>query len=116
MFWHKVTKDDMDRAKEVASEVRHGKKQFLSVLYQMLVSRDKHVVRYAASEIAQYMQGLDSARIIKLDENFRQYSSMVWNINWQKVDFGLWKKCIECREDYLCVPRSWWSVCPILPR
>lgn len=105
MFWHKVTKDDMDRAQEVASEVRHGKKQFLSVLYQMLVSRDKHVVRYAASEIAQYMQGVDSARIIKLDENFRQYSSMEWNINWQKVDFGLWKKCIECREDYLWVLR-----------
>lgn len=105
MFWQKVTKDDMARVQEAASEVRRGKQQFLPVVYQMLVSKDKNVVRYAASEIAEYMQGLDSARIIRLDENFRQYSSMEWNINWQKIDLGFWKNCIECREEYLWVLR-----------
>jgi len=105
MFWEKTTKEDMDGVKSAALEVRNGKQNFLPVVYQMLVSKDEDVVRYAASEIANYMKGLDSAQIIKLDENFRGYSSMEWTINWERIDLGRWKECITCKEDYLWVLR-----------
>ncbi len=105
MFWEKTTKEDMDKVKSAVSEVRHGKQNFLPVVYQMLASKDDDVVRYAASEIANYMKGLDSAQIIKLDENFRGYSSMEWTINWERIDLGRWKECITCKEDYLWVLR-----------
>ena len=91
--------------KQAAEELRQGKQNYLSVLYQGLAVNEKETVNYAACEIALHMQGLDSNQIIRLEETFREYSSMEWRIFWEKVDLNFWEKSIEKKEDYLWVLR-----------
>ncbi len=91
----------IERLKQAANELRAGKQNYLPVVYQALASDDRGILQFAAHEIAQHMQGLDSVKLIRLDEEFRQYSSMEWTINWQNVDISLWKTELKNREEYL---------------
>lgn len=103
-FLHKQTAEKseyIERLKQSANELRAGKQNYLPIIYQALVSNDREAMRFAAHEIAQYMQGLDSGKLIRLDEEFRQYSSMEWTINWRNVDISLWKAELDNREEYL---------------
>ncbi len=62
--------------KQAVEELRQGKQNYLFVIYQALASHDKETIDYAAVEIAQYMRNLSADRIIRLDECFRQYTSI----------------------------------------
>ena len=84
-----------------AEELRQGKQNYLPVLYQALVAEDKETIRFVAREIAQYMQSLNAGQIIRLDEQFRTYTSLEWRISWEKVDVDLLEKNIRNKEDFL---------------
>ncbi|MBQ7775846.1 MAG: hypothetical protein IJ379_07985 [Lachnospiraceae bacterium] len=102
-FWKKDKEksEAVKRLEQAIDEFRQGKQNYLPAIYQALASKDKEAMKLAAHEIAQYMKGLDSNQLIRLDERFREYSSMEWNIWWEKVDLSFWKVNIENTEDYL---------------
>lgn len=87
--------------RQAVEELRQGKQSYLSVIYQVLASENIEVLNYASSDIALYMQDLDSNQTIRLDEQFREYSSIEWNVSWEKIDIGLWEKSIKSEEAYL---------------
>lgn len=95
----------LDIAKLTAEELRQGKQNYLSTMYQTLASEHNETIRFAADEIAKYMQHLESHKIIRLSENFRAYTSMEWMISWEKVDLDVWETVIESRGAYLWVLR-----------
>ena len=76
----------------------------LALRYQDLV-KDIDVATKAADDIAGYMKSLEANQIIRLSENFREFSSMDWFINWSGVDINLWEKIFPNRESYLWVLR-----------
>lgn len=57
----------------------------LAVLYPMLWLKDKALVNIVAEAIHRYMRRLQAADIIRLDRQFRQYTSMEWSIDWQRL-------------------------------
>ena len=87
-------------ARLTAEELRQGKQNYLSTMYQTLASEHDETIRFAADEIAKYMQHLESHKIIRLSENFRAYTSMEWMISWEKVDLDVWETVIESRGAY----------------
>ena len=108
MFFRRKNDENMkykNIVREAAEELKQGKQNYLSVLYQGLTLNDKEIVNYAACQIALYVQGLTSSQIIRLDETFRKCSSMEWRIFWEKADLNVWEKSIEKKEDYLWVLR-----------
>ncbi len=62
-----------------------GEENRLAALYPVLLSDDKALVNQVAGVIHTYMNSLDAAKIIRLDRQFRQYTSMEWMIDWKKV-------------------------------
>ena len=108
MFWRrKSTKqcEYMETVKDAVCKLKQGEQHYLPIVYQALALKDKKIVAYAAGEIAQYMQGLSSDQIIRLDERFREYSSMEWHVSWKTIDLNLWKQYIDNREVYLWIVR-----------
>lgn len=93
----------INKVKQAAQELKQGKQNYLFIIYQFLASKDKEVVNYAAYEIGQYMNSLESNHIIRLEERFREYSSIEWTISWKKVDLNFWENSIQNKEDYLWV-------------
>ncbi|MBR3812712.1 MAG: hypothetical protein IKK38_02450 [Spirochaetaceae bacterium] len=61
-----------------------GQEYYLPVIYQCLVSKDADVARFAANAISKHMRNLNTAEIINLNDQFRQYSSMEWYICWNE--------------------------------
>lgn len=82
-----------------------GQEYYLPVIYQCLVSKDADVARFAANAISKHMRNLNTAEIINLNDQFRQYSSMEWYICWNKIDLKQWEKTIKTREDFLWIVR-----------
>lgn len=97
--------DTIRRLKEYAQELWAGKQNYLAAVYQMLAVADKECVRLAAFEIARYMKGLNSRRLMILDEQFRESTSMEWFIDWDKILLSDIKDKIQEKENYLWVLR-----------
>lgn len=57
----------------------------LAVWYPMLLTGDASLVNKAAEKIHAYMCSLDAPHIIRLDRVFRQYTSMEWSYDWEKL-------------------------------
>ncbi len=94
-----------ESVRAAVQELKQGKEKYLHIVYQALMSDDKELVKCAAQGISGYMKRLTTTQIIKLDERFRQYTSMEWNVSWCDVDISIWEKYIENRDVYLDVVR-----------
>ncbi len=104
-YTSEYTNEYINKAELAAQQLKLGKVNYLPVIYRILASKNKEAVNYAAGQIAQYMRSLDSNRMIRLDEEFRQYTSMEWDVFWADVDLSVWKEKIDNQEDYLWVVR-----------
>lgn len=91
----------LNAVKQAAEALRRGEQKHLPFLYQTLATDDIKIMNDAANEIARYMRGLNSDQMIRLDERFRQYSSIEWSVSWEKADISLWKSKIKQKESYL---------------
>ena len=85
----------MSLVRQATEELRQGKQSCLSVLYQALATDNVEILNLASSGIAEYIQGLNSNQIIRLDECFREYSSMEWTISWDKINLNIWDRNIK---------------------
>lgn len=90
-FWnHKKKQTDTEdgRREEISAHIaglEAGEVNHLAVLYPVLLSGDKALVNVVAEAIHAYMHCLDAAKIIRLDRQFRQYTSMEWYHDWERV-------------------------------
>lgn len=90
---HKKRQEDIVNARyaEIYAHIEKletGEENHLAALYPVLLSGDKTLENIVAKAIHAYMECLDAANIIRLDRQFRQYTSMEWLIEWKKVSPG----------------------------
>ena len=85
--------------------LNQGRQNYLAPVYQALASNDEKIVKCAAEAIAAYLAILDTTGFIRLDEQFRQYSSLEWYSDWEKIDLNILKKQIANSQNYIWVMR-----------
>lgn len=66
-------------------QLEAGHENRLAALYPMILSEDGTLANIAAQAVHTYMSRLDVSHIIKLDRQFRQYTSMEWSVDWKKI-------------------------------
>lgn len=66
-------------------QLEAGHENHLAALYPVLLLGDETLVNIAADAIHACMSRLDAAAVIRLDGQFRQYTSMEWSIHWRKL-------------------------------
>lgn len=93
------------RLEQAIEQFRLGKRNYISVIYGAMACKDAYCVNLAAETITGYMESLTSNGLVKLDEEFRQYTSMEWNTDWAKVSATEIGNKVRRREDYLNVLR-----------
>lgn len=75
----------------------------LKVVYQAFGFQNKNVIRQASTAIFKQLSIFSADQMIKLDEQFRQYTSLDWFVNWQKVNLEFIKGCINNDEEYMYI-------------
>lgn len=83
----------------------HGDIGCLAWLYEQLVYEDAKGCAIVADYIKQFMARLDAVHLIKLDERFRETSSMEWFTKWKEVDPGKIEKYVADRDAFLWILR-----------
>ena len=87
---HKKKQEEAEalRRAEVRSHIvklEAGKEKYLAALYPVLLSGDQETAGLAAEAIHGYLSSLNESKFIKLDRQFRQYTSMEWTIDWTRI-------------------------------
>ena len=77
----------------------------LAWLYEQLVYEDAKGCAVVADYIKQFMSGLGTVQLIRLDERFRETSSMEWFTKWKEVDPVKFEKYVADREAFLWILR-----------
>lgn len=85
--------------------LEESKQSYIAEVYQAFAFGDKESIRIASKAVAELMCGMTSVQIMRLDEEFRQYTSMEWMIDWSQIMPLSFKKMIRNREEYLWVVR-----------
>ncbi len=78
---HKKKQEEAEalRRAEVRSHIvklEAGKEKYLAALYPVLLSGDRETAGLAAEAVHRYLSNLNESKLIKLDRQFRQYTSM----------------------------------------
>lgn len=84
----KQTDIEIERYAEIYAHIeklKAGEENYLAALYPILLCDDKVLVNIVAEAVHAFMDYLNAANIIRLDRQFRQYTSMEWSIDWKKV-------------------------------
>lgn len=82
-----------------------GREQHLAALYPMVLSQDRELANLAAGAVHAYMSSLDAPKIIRLDRQFRQYTSMEWTTDWTKISPERIRDRVGSRDVWLSVLR-----------
>lgn len=94
-----------DRAYSYMEQLAAGQENCLAALYSELLSEDEAFINSVAEAIHAYMSRLDAPNIIKLDRQFRQYTSMEWSIDWEGLSTVDIVGCVRNPEVCLSVLR-----------
>jgi len=95
--------DKIKRFYRIIEDFKQGDERLLPSVYTYLTFDEVRVAATAAEAIAWYMKKLDYSEVCRLDDWFRQFTSMEWSVDWTKVS----PKSIKTmtKEDYLWVLR-----------
>ena len=114
MFWklRKSRREEKDRLikyreyiRDAISNLNDGKMNYIAIVYQALASNDTENIRLSSRAIKETMGHLSSIQIMKLDEQFRQYTSLEWYTDWEHISLQDLKMNICNQEEYMSVIR-----------
>lgn len=94
-----------EQTENAVRNLYEGRQNYLAIVYQAFALGDSGSIELAAEAVGTVMNGMDAAQIMRLDEQFRQYTSMEWLIDWKEVSLTAIKDKVKSREDYLWVVR-----------
>ena len=97
-FKKKETTENRNKITEFGDRLLQGDAGCLSWLYEQLVYEDAKGCAIIADYIKRFMSELDTVHLIRLDERFRDTSSMEWYTGWKNVDPEKLVKSVEDRE------------------
>lgn len=106
MFFKKKEKtENRNNILEFGDRLIQGDVGCLAWLYEQLVYEDAKGCSVIADYIKQFMTGLDTVNLIRVDERFRETSSLEWFTKWKEVDPGKFEKYIADRDAFLWILR-----------
>ena len=88
-----VQSSEKERMETAIRRLSQGEESCLSWVYTYLPFPDEKVTRDAATAVAQYVRPLEAPAFFRLNESFRQTTSMEWTVDWKRVDLFE----LECR-------------------
>ena len=104
-FKKKETTEERNKITEFGDRLLQGDVGCLAWLYEQLVYEDAKGCAIIADDIKRFMSELDTVHLIRLDERFRDTSSLEWFTKWKDVDPEKLVKSVEDREAALWILR-----------
>lgn len=75
----------------------------LHIVYSLIVSGDGSLVGKSGQAIREFLEEFPMKKMIRLSENFRQYTSMEWDIDWKTFRVKDRKNWFATERDYISV-------------
>ena len=85
---------------ETIEKLKAGEQDCLKIVYQAMAFSDMELVKKAGTAIKTALKGKTSKQMITLSEQFRQYTSLEWSINWTTLDIKEKRFWFASEEDY----------------
>lgn len=97
MFWNKKKEIDSWQTTLIKAiqKLNSGELSELKTVYCAFGSHDKNIIRQASAAVFKQLSNFSNDQIIRLDEQFRQYTSLDWFIDWSKVKLEFIRSCIN---------------------
>ncbi len=92
-----------DKVNAAISELEAGHENRLAILYPMILSREEAPANMAANAICTYLNDLNASGIIRLNCQFREYTSMEWMIDWTHISLTDIRETIQDQNAYTAV-------------
>ena len=73
----------------------------LSPVYCALAFGEPALVKRGGRAVRRMLENFTMQQMIRLSENFRQYTSMEWSIDWKEIDIRSMKGWFESEKDYV---------------
>lgn len=89
----------VDRMKSL----QDGDVSALCSVYCVLANDEGTLIKTAATAIADSLSKYTTEKMIRLDERFRQRTSMEWAISWEKIDIAAKRKWIGKKDEWIYV-------------
>jgi len=109
MFWKKneKSKDQENRIKKAnyeliinaIRELNSGNINYIHIVFGAFATTDNFLIEEAGKAIGKILMPFTESQMIKLDERFRQYTSLEWSIDWRDVSILNLKNLINDIED-----------------
>lgn len=104
-IWNKlqgknVTHEYSKMVYEAMEGLEAGNQSCLSIVYGALAVEDKEMVKRAGDTIRKALEGKPARAMLTLSEQFRQYTSIEWSIDWLKIDIQQKKSWFTSEEEY----------------
>lgn len=105
MFWNYLNNQKKENCYEVSllhaiEHLEEGDVSFLPAAYCVFAFPDSHLTARSGRAIRTLLASYTIQQMIRLSERFRQYTSLEWSIDWQKVRIKDRKDQFESEEDY----------------
>lgn len=95
-------KEEQDQALISAiKEVENGNCKYLASAFCAFGLKDPAVIKSAGSAIGKLLKTLSMAKLIRLSERFREYTSLDWFIDWKNQDLEQKKVWFDTEQDYI---------------
>ncbi|MBO4688035.1 MAG: hypothetical protein J5636_05935 [Clostridiales bacterium] len=74
-------------------------------MYSHITSEDPEIVKEASGIIADYLRTLDIRALLRLSDDFRQTTSLMWSIDWSRTDITKIEQIVANEETFLWLMR-----------
>jgi hypothetical protein len=105
MFWKKKKEIDpwQGTLLEAIQKLNEGELSQLKTVYQAFGSQHKSIIQQASTALFKHLSTFSNDQMIRLDEQFRQYTSLDWFIDWSKVKLEFIRSCISNDEQWVYI-------------
>lgn len=101
VFKKKIQVEYMQTVMEAVARVEAGDRRYLYTAYWAFVMNDEALVRRAGGAIRGLLETYTIQQMVRLSERFRQYTSLEWYFDWDKVDLKGVRGQFESDRDYV---------------
>ncbi|MHC1746791.1 MAG: HEAT repeat domain-containing protein [Cellulosilyticaceae bacterium] len=105
MFWKKKKETDLWQKTmlEAIRKLNDGELSQLKSVYQVFGSQNKNIIQQASLALFKQLSNFSNNQMSMLDEQFRQYTSLEWFVDWQKVNLKFIRNCINNQEQWMYI-------------
>jgi hypothetical protein len=88
---------------EAIAQLEKGNAKYLHSTYMVFATESQSLIRKGAKAIACLLKSYSMKKMIDLSEQFRQYTSLDWFVDWSKVELDFIRECCCSEEDYVYI-------------